>query len=193
MNKEENIDGELDESFLDNKLKENPFTIPTNYFDDLYEQTIAQKNLMDLDFKNKDFNVADNYFENSKNQILSKIILDDVLDNTSIKEDFKVPTNYFNTLSNSILENTTKKPQAAIRKMHFFRYAAAVLILISSSLIIFNYQNQNSVNHKLSTIPEEEIVDYLRLHSDAGDVSLIIENIDDVGLIEAQIGKEIKN
>lgn len=193
MNKEENIDGELDESFLDNKLKENQFAIPANYFDNLYMQTIAQKNLIDLKSNNQDFNVADDYFENSKNQILSKIILGEALEKSSIKEDFKIPADYFSTLSNSILDKTTKKPQASIRKMNFFKYAAAVLILISSSLILFNYENQNSVNHKLSIIPEDEIVDYLRLHSDAGDVNLIIENIDDVGLIEAQISEEIRN
>lgn len=187
MNKEENMEREMDDSFLDKKFKANPFIVPDNYFNNLEEQILAISKIPFRDNK-EDFKAPDGYFENLDTKIFSQVSLEKI----SKENDFKVPTLYFEKLSTNILEKV-KKPAKVVR-FSFMKYAAAASLLISITFGAYLYNlNNQTITKKLANIPDQEIADYLKLYTDANDVSLIIESTDDISLIEENLNRQISN
>jgi len=189
MNKEENMEREMDDSFLDKRFKENPFLVPDNYFDNLEEQILAVSKLP-AQKTAESFKAPEGYFEDMNAKILSQI----AISGASAQNNFEVPDQYFEDLSTKILEKTKKPATAKVIKFSFVKYAAAAVLLIATTLGTYLYQTTNkNVSDKLANIPEQEIVDYLKFYTDPNDVSFIIESTDDFSFLEDNIDKQIVN
>ncbi|MFI5158037.1 MAG: hypothetical protein ACHQF4_04180 [Sphingobacteriales bacterium] len=75
----------------------NPFTVPPGYFDESAQQIISAIKLDELKSDNG-LTVPENYFDELSNNIQSRINLEEL----KSKEDFTVPQNYFDELSSNI-------------------------------------------------------------------------------------------
>jgi len=189
MNKEENMEREMDDSFLDKKFKENSFLVPDNYFNNLEEQILAIAKLSSTETA-ENFKVPKGYFEDMNAKILSQINVN----KASQESGFNVPESYFEELSANILEKTKVGKQVKMVRFSFIKYAAAAVVLIATTFGSYMYnQNNQTVTEKLSNIPDQEIADYLNYYTDAGDVTLIIESTDDFSSIEEKIDRQISN
>lgn len=188
MNKEDNMEKEMDDSFLDEKFKANPFLVPDNYFNNLEAQILAVSKLPS-EKTEENFKIPEGYFEDMNAKILSQIALSD----TSRQNDFKVPDLYFKNLSANILAQTNIPNTTKVVKFSFVKYAAAAVLLIATTLGAYLYNTNDTVSDKLANIPEQEIVDYLKFYTDANDVSFIIESTDDFSSLEENINRKIVN
>ena len=75
----------------------NPFIVPPGYFDESEQQIISAIKLEELK-SDKGFTMPENYFDELSNTIQSRINLEEL----KAKEDFTVPQNYFDELSSNI-------------------------------------------------------------------------------------------
>ncbi|MEO5912358.1 MAG: hypothetical protein ABIP95_15835 [Pelobium sp.] len=186
MNKEEEyMDWEKDAPFLASLKKEQPFKIPGHYFEDLTPQIISEVKLESL--KQNLFTTPENYFSDLKSQLFSQIILEEIKEDV-IKENagFSVPSNYFNESSSIIQQSVTgQNNKKRILKLSIIRYAAAACILLTTSFgIYFNIQQTSSVSSQLSEISNDELENYLQQHTDATDLSIIIDNLEDKSIFD---------
>lgn len=189
MDREENKERDIDSAFLNDDLKRNPFVVDENYFNQLQEGILAQIKLPKA--TDVGFTTPEAYQENLTQQLLSEVKL--LALKQESKDLFKVPENYFELLEEKTISKSTIK-KTSIFTLNIIKYASAAVVLLALSFGIYlNYQHTQTVDHKLSTIPDEEIVNYLKFHSDANDVNLIIENLDDVSTFESDISQEISN
>ncbi len=137
-------------SFLPKNGKENPFTIPDDYF-------------------------------NSLTASIEAGVFADGLREKISADGFGVPLNYFDSLSERInyrLPGRTSGKTVNIRWIttRWPRYAAAACFAVVASTIIFlNQKPLETVN--LNSIPDEEIVNYLKVNTEADDSEMLIDNI----------------
>lgn len=156
--------------------KENTLKVPEGYFNALNSQILSQIALTDIK-KEAIFEVPENYFNQLERQILSQIKIDQL-----IKKDdgFKVSENYFEESQQTIKSSTTAlKKSGKIINLNLIRYAAAACILLMTSVGIYvNIDRQQNVSYQLSKLPNEAIENYLLIHTDVNDLSIIIDNLD---------------
>ncbi|WP_026903970.1 hypothetical protein [Pedobacter glucosidilyticus] len=187
MDREENKEREIDSTFLNDDLKRNPFTVDKNYFNQLQEGILAQIKLSAIN--KADFSIPETYQENLTQKLLSEVKLAGLKQESS--DLFKVPTHYFEVLEEQIISRSVDK-KTKIFKLNIIKYASAAVVLLAISFGIYlNYPDNQTVDHQLSTIPDEEIINYLKFHSDANDVNLMIENLDDVATFESDLYQDI--
>ncbi|TKB98894.1 hypothetical protein [Pedobacter cryophilus] len=183
MQKEEddNMNWEKDAPLLNSIEKSNSFSMPDGYFENLSENIINQISLENLASKSSAFKTPHSYFENFESQLFSKIALEDKKEEfTKNDAGFKTPINYFEISKKQLNTNTKKQKQAKILTLNLIRFAAAACILLTTTLgIYFNVQRTNSINYQLSKVSDEDIETYLKQNTDATDVPLILENLED--------------
>ncbi len=153
--------------------KTNPFTVPPQYFNDLHERlnTLVQ---LDLINDNTGFIVPDEYFNNLPALLEKRISL--VADQK--ESEFSVPEGYFNSLPGRIQSNLPHKTDAkVIRLRTWMQYVAAACITIAVGTgVLLNTKQESTVQVVgLSAIPDEEIINYLQIHSDETDTPAILE------------------
>jgi hypothetical protein len=97
----ENKDWMDDYMSLKQVNKNNPFTVPVGYFDDLEARIVLFKNLNELKNNNEfgGLTIPENYFEELAGNIQSRIAIEDSL---TAGMGFTVPGNYFDDLTNQI-------------------------------------------------------------------------------------------
>jgi hypothetical protein len=97
----ENKDWLNDYKLLKQVKKDNPFTVPAGYFDDLGDRIVSRKNLDVLKSNNaaEGFTVPENYFEELEANIQSSVAIESVLSN---EEGFTIPEGYFDNLAQQI-------------------------------------------------------------------------------------------
>lgn len=173
------INGELQREapLLAAMQKGNPFTVPANYFEELHQHLRDRTALEMIDQTSRGgFEVPGGYFENLGAQVLSSAKVRDIKDKAG-ESGFAVPLNYFENLQSKIVSKT--KP-AKIRSIKTDRtwlgYAAAACITVALGVGLLINQQNNSMDSKLSQISDDELVNYLQIHSDTGDFPVIIEN-----------------
>jgi len=143
------------------KLKKaNPFTVPSNYFEELNER-IHQSLFIDALKKSKQtgFSAPENYFENLESQITTRISLEQFKDGN--QEGFAVPSGYFEKLSRNIAAQTTGNKKV-IKLWHrpLFKYAAAACLVISTTTGWFaNEYYQNKQLRKTELAKEQMLYD----------------------------------
>jgi hypothetical protein len=173
--------------------KENPFSVPDGYFDDMQQQItsrIAIENIS-LSDSNGRLAVPEGYFETLEDQIMSSIRVEKLKD---LPKDggFSVPEGYFDTLNDSIKQQVglvDKPKDAKVRTLVplWLKYAAAACIMIAASAGLYLFQKSDTIDKQLAYIPDEAIVDYLLVNSDAGDMPVIIDNINSTADISPEI------
>lgn len=175
--------------------RNHPFTVPENYFIGLKSDILSRCVIEDARFSNEDeFTVPADYFESLPLQIVAGIAEQNIR-TVAPADGFTVPENYFSGLEQRILEKTksnNKTGESLIKpiRSNWLRYAAAACVtLVLGSVLIFNNQ-KSSIESQLGSIPDQEIINYLQIHSDISDTPLIIESLSqNVNL--ANIGNEI--
>lgn len=163
--------------------KANPFSVPEHYFDELQEHLSSRIGLEQI--SDGGFIIPDAYFENLPSQIEGRIFLETIKEqNTS--GGFEVPLGYFEGLSNTISSRVgeSKSPAKVVKIRSWVQYAAAacITVAIGSGIFLNNFYSQSKVTQRaISEIPDEAIVNYLQLHSDAADTPVILEHLDGNG------------
>lgn len=168
------------------------FSMPANYFDTLTGNIQSRIAIADmLNAGDAAFSVPQDYFVSMQEQITARIAVDELLQQKTLE--FTVPENYFDTLNRDILSKTVNKHdvirKTIVRKLfasNTFKYAtAACLALIigagaflreNSSSVVVPSHEKTLLHTQLSTIPVDEIKDYLQLHVDGSDNNVIMDN-----------------
>ncbi len=163
--------------------KINPFLVPEGYFEKMHEQLQAQISIHQFDNQQDFFQLPDQYFDTLEGQISSRVKLEQLVGNAA-GEVFSVPENYFESLEDKINAKIgiTGKKQSNIRKLtsSWITYAAAACITAVLTFGIYNYRTLKTANveSQIAQLPEEDIVNYLQLYSDAGDVQALASNME---------------
>ena len=126
----------------------NPFTVPPGYFDESEQQIISAIKLDELKSGNG-FTVPKNYFDELSNNIQSRINLEEL----KSKEDFTVPQNYFDELSSNIqsrinLEELRSEGDFTVPQNYFDELSSN----IQSRINIEAYVNNDAHGH---AVPED--------------------------------------
>jgi thiol:disulfide interchange protein len=121
----------------------NPFTVPPGYFDESEQQIISAIKLEELK-SDKGFTVPENYFDELSNNIQSRINLEEL----KSKEDFTVPQNYFDELSSNIqsrinLEELKSGEEFTVPQNYFDELSSN----IQSRINIEEYVNNDAHGH----------------------------------------------
>ena len=160
----------------------NRLTVPEDYFNTLKANIVSRCLIEDARFENEEeFSVPSNYFDTLPAQIESRIAEETIRKFVS-SDGFTVPEGYFSSLQQRILARTasTEKPVGTIIKpikRNWLKYAAAACVtLVLGSVLVFN-SRENSFEAQLSSIPDQEIINYLQVHSDMSDTPMIMESL----------------
>ncbi|TZF81073.1 hypothetical protein FW774_19710 [Pedobacter sp. BS3] len=157
----------------------NPYTVPEGYFAEL-EQKITSQCTIQPFLTDGGFSLPGNYFDELPSRIEAAIYAD-TLKQEITADGFAVPAGYFDTLERSVqnkIQPVSKHGKVRRLYQSWMSYAAAACITIATVAgIYFNYQ-QHSIEAQMAKIPEQEIINYLELHTDAGDITTIVNNID---------------
>jgi hypothetical protein len=165
--------------YLASFKKENPFSVPEQYFDTLPEQidNVIYVNKLREDIAMTGFIVPDQYFDILQGCILAETS-GDSLQNLPEPGGFHTPDLYFQKLQASILAKTTeaaapvKHQPKLIRLWHndLIKYAsAACFILVTAFGLYLNQQNFNTENkaadianeQMLYDLNEQDIIDHI--------------------------------
>ena len=96
--------------------------------------------------QNSGFKTPDNYFDGIEDQVMSKIKLDNMLDNAS-DSGFKAPENYFDSLEDKVFDKLQPKEETkvvSIFRSKYIAYISGVAAMLLLSLIIFTNNDDAS-------------------------------------------------
>ncbi len=174
MNNTEYKDWEKEFSFLATMPKNNPFSLPENYFENSKEEMLSQSIILNYHKKTTEgFVVPEKFFTNEFDAILRKV---NQIENPEKIGGFSIPEGYFNDLSNVInsrieTEDSPKKKILKIWTSDFLKYAtAACFILITATALYFNNKDYEFINTQESAyfsdndlyyIDEQTIIDHV--------------------------------
>ena len=172
--------------------KDNPFTTPETYFENLSDQIKSRIHLESFRFsENEEFDLPENYFDELGTTINARIYIEEL---TGGEKGFTVPSGYFDKLTSEITASTKTGKQNTIRKIipAWLGYAAAACTTIVMGSILYFNSDQYVITNELSKVPDQEIINYLQVHSTAADTEFIIEqlNPDELENINTDISEE---
>ena len=176
--------------------KEIPFTVPPEYFINLSDNINRRVLIESARFENEEeFTIPPGYFEQLSLTIQNRISLENI--KTLVPSSgFKVPADYFLNLPERISLKLEKpaKANTPVRKLltSWISYAAAACITLLIATGIYFNSNSYQFGQQLSKVPDQEIINYLQVHSTAGDTPFIIENInpDELEQINTDVSSE---
>lgn len=143
----------------------NPFRVPDQYFDHLFERIEGRIDHQILSSfhiqKPNPFKVPDYYFEHSIESVIQSI---EESNNQNIQR-FKMPDGYFDKMQSSVLSKVNQQTKKnVVRRWNFknsqWAAAAMILVLLGVFLIKWNQQNLTS-SFDLSQIDDETLIEYI--------------------------------
>ncbi len=161
--------------------KKIPFTVPSGYFEDLSDNLKSRILIESRRFENEEeFRVPHGYFEQLSSSIENRISLENIRA-LAPSSGFEVPDNYFSNLTERINSRLEKpaKVNTPVRTLlnSWVSYAAAACITVMIGTGLYFNSADYQFGNQLSEIPDQEIMNYLQVHSTAGDTPFIIENL----------------
>lgn len=146
----------LFKSFLekDERLMDNPFSVPEGYFDELESRTMTLSRMAEWK-KDEGFEVPEGYFEGLSDRILAAVATEPVI------------------------RTMPERPESRFRKLvgsAGLRYATAAVILIFSVFLLKDKLTDNQ--NALADISDQELIQYLQFYGGTGDALVITENLD---------------
>ena len=172
------MEWEKDAPTLAAMKRENPFFVPSGYFETLTEEVNTRILIESGRFESEEeFNIPANYFKQLPSRIEERIAIENI-QSLAPSPGFSVPEAYFTELSNRIQSKLAEqKPE---RKKNIFNSwisysAAACITLILGTAVYFN-STVYTMGRDLSKVSDQEIINYLQIHSTVGDNQYIIEN-----------------
>lgn len=165
--------------------RDTPFSVPSGYFEALSESLKAQALLESVRFENEEeFKLPENYFEQLPGRIEDRIAVEKIQQLVP-SEGYSVPDTYFSQLSVRIHSRIKEESSVVKRKTVFSTWAsysaAAAITMLVGTVIYFNTTGY-TLGKQLSDVPEQEIINYLQIHSTVNDVPYIMENINPEGM-----------
>lgn len=165
--------------------RDTPFSVPSGYFENLSENLKAQALLESVRFENKEeFKLPENYFEQLPGRIEDRIALEKI-HHLVPSEGYIVPDTYFSQLSVRI-NSRIKEERSVIKRKTIFStwasYSAAAAITMLIGTVIYFNSTGYTIGKQLSDVPDQEIINYLQIHSTVNDMPYIIENINPEGM-----------
>lgn len=154
----DNMEWENEVPQLAKLKKSNPFTVPSNYFEELNERINQSVFISSLEKKEHNgFNTPTSYFETLENQIKSRISLEQFKDGD--QEGFAVPSGYFEKLQQNITAQTTEKKKS-IKLWHqpLFKYAAAACLVIASTTGWFANEHYQDKQLRKTELAKEQLL-----------------------------------
>ncbi len=88
----------------------NPFTVPSGYFDEMEQRITSYIHLEEMKPENEGFTIPENYFDDLSANIQSRIAIEEMAGDG---DGFAVPEDYFNELSNNIQSRIAIEEMAA--------------------------------------------------------------------------------
>ncbi|MGI4021439.1 MAG: hypothetical protein ACRYFA_08020 [Janthinobacterium lividum] len=157
------------------------FTVPDSYFENMQEQILSAIKLEELRPANESFTTPDTFFDDQQSIITARIKIDKFAEKG---RGFSVPDHYFEELTAQITQKTSVKEAqkpAKIRSLFVkatWKYATAACIAVAVTVGIFVKQNHpaKTIQSELSTLPDADIENYLKINSDTYDNHLILES-----------------
>lgn len=158
--------------------------VPKGYFEDLSTSILAQTKLETV-AKQDEFDVPAGYFENLSVRIQTKIV-EDNLKKQVPTDGFTVPDKYTETLTAKILAETVEeRKKTPVRSLIFnkwIQYVAAACIALVIGVTSYNSINREPretfSKSQLTSIPEDEIINYLSASYESQDMLYLMECID---------------
>ncbi|NGM64808.1 hypothetical protein [Sphingobacterium sp. SGR-19] len=179
------------------------FSVPEVYFSQLADN--IQLHIKMEQYKEAvhgEWKVPEGYFEDLSDKILSQTRIESVVK----QEEFDVPMGYFESLSERIQTNIfedklkqqisadgftvpKERQKTIVRRLNFnkwIQYLAAACVVLVIGIASYNSINNGSVNNgaqasfsesHLSSIPDDEIINYLSALNDSHDILYIMECI----------------
>lgn len=160
--------------------KSNPFKVPESYFSELGLQIKSRVKLETYRFEDEaEHSLPGSYFEELQEDINSRISLLKIQDTTP-SSGFKIPEDYFTQLEQRI-EAAVGIEKSASRAVKLFpawsKWAAAACTTVIVGLSLYFNSDSYKFDEQLSRVPDQEIINYLQVHTTAGDTPYIIENL----------------
>lgn len=173
-----------------------PFSVPSNYFEELGDQLQARISIERAEAGETGFGVPGGYFEELGERIISSVKAEEFKQEAG-EHGFIAPAGYFESLHENILKKAAgADKKVKVRRMwpSWIRYAAAACVAVVVGTGFFFMRSNNSIDTRLSKIPEDEIVNYLQTSSDSGDFPVIVESLSNQNVsLESDLSdKEIK-
>jgi hypothetical protein len=191
MKKKTQTDNQVNDLFLGETLKGNPFLVPEDYFSTLKNEITLKRNISELG--QTSFIVPEDYQRNLTQNILSQIN-ENNLKNFIPDANPVVPVGYFDDLTVRILNKTTQKneiSQKAIDKEPITRLgmrkwipyvaAASIAAIIGLFAILEGIKTQQDINYstQIDIVPTDDIINYLAFYTEVGDLEYISGQIQD--------------
>ena len=162
----------------------NPFVVPSGYFESLNDTINSRIRIESARFEAaEEFNIPTDYFQKLPSQIEERIAIE-TIQSLVPSTGFTIPEAYFSELSERIQTKLAEqKPESKknIFKSWISYSAAACITLVLGTAVYFNTTGY-TVSRDLSEIPDQEIINYLQIHSTVNDNQYIIENLSEDGL-----------
>ncbi|MBD1420214.1 hypothetical protein [Sphingobacterium chuzhouense] len=160
---------------------------PKGYFEDLSDKILSQTRIESV-VKQEEFDVPMGYFESLSERIQTNIFEDKLKQQISA-DGFTVPKDYTGILKDKIVAQTTGKERqkTIVRRLNFnkwIQYVAAACVALVIGIASYNSINNGSINNgaqasfsesHLSSIPDDEIINYLSALNDSHDILYIME------------------
>lgn len=178
QNKEIEHEWKKDAPSLAEMERENPFSVPLNYFEELSDKIKSNSIIEAARFEQeKEFNLTPNYFSTLESKIKSKI------------EDLDKEERFLHASSNL---NVNKKNESddkivSLNKgsnifKSWIRYGVAASISIIFGTVVYLSIKTDDINKQLTKVSDQEIIEYLQIHSTIADNQFIIENLNEEDL-----------
>jgi len=178
------MEWEKDAPTLAAMQKVNPFVVPTRYFESLDDLVNTRILIESARFETtEEFKIPANYFEKLSSRVEEKIAIQNIQSLVPLPG-LSVPDEYFKDLSERIQTKLTE--QSPLRKKSIFKswisYSAAACITIVLGTAVYFNSTGYTIGRDLSEVPDQEIINYLQIHSTVNDNQYIMENLSEDGL-----------
>lgn len=157
----------LFKSFLekDERLMDNPFSVPEGYFDELESRTLTLSRMAEWK-ENEGFEVPEGYFEDLNDRILAAVAAEPLIRT--------LPARSEEAEEAGSGEQSKSRIRRLVRSVGL-RYATAAVILIFSVFLIKDRLTENQ--SPLADISDQELIQYLQFYGGTGDALVISENL----------------
>lgn len=145
---------------LANWKKNNPFTVPPRYFEELEKKT--HYSIWLSTFKKEEncgLTVPENYFSALTTHINAQVSLEEF---KPASTGFNTPTDYFENLQQQIASRTTgyQRPKTIpLWKKRFFKYGVAASLTLITGFGLYIYQQQITKTHHTELAQEQLLYD----------------------------------
>ena len=165
--------------------KENPFSVPSAYFETLNENLNSLAILENARFENeKEFKLPENYFNELTDRIEDRIATE-TIQHLAAGNGLKIQDSYFDDLADRINNKLGETNAPGKRKVMFqswIRYSAAASLIFVIGISLYFNSSSYVFKQQLSKVPDQDIINYLQFHSTVNDNQYLIDNITEEGL-----------